>query len=79
MKPQTNATLPQAKTKVIKGKNGMFWGYIYLDGKEIEKVGGKTGYMSELNCITYLNQRVDYHNNQKNVNIPRYVKEQQNA
>lgn len=73
MKPQSNQ--PKIKTKVLVGKNGMYFGYIYVDGKEMEKVGGKEGYMSKQNCIDYLNQRIDYHNAKQKLNIPHYIKE----
>ncbi|MGX2968687.1 hypothetical protein [Ursidibacter sp. B-7004-1] len=60
------------KVKVVKSKMNMYRGYIYVDGKEIERT---PEYMQEINCITWLNQRVDYHNARKKLNIPHYVKE----
>lgn len=65
-------------TKIIKGECGMYWGFIYVNGKQFEKVGGYSGFVDELNCISFLNQRIDFHNETKNLNIPRYVKEQKN-
>lgn len=69
-------TTLEPKVKVIKDENGLYRGYIYTDGKQLERTNA---YFSQTNCITYLNQRVDYWNERKNLNIPKYVQEQQNA
>lgn len=72
----TNSRIKPPKVKVLRQSNGMYRGYIYADGIELEKT---SEYMQEINCITWLNQRVDYHNATKKLNIPRYVKEFSNA
>ncbi|MBF0786172.1 hypothetical protein E4T80_11940 [Muribacter muris] len=61
----------EPKSKVFKRSDGYYYGEIYADGKVLERT---SGYFSELNCITYLNQRVDYWNARKNLQIPKYIK-----
>lgn len=58
------------KAKITKSSNGMYYGYIYLDGKQLEKLGGKSGYWSQDNCINDTNKRVDFWRNLKGVHIP---------
>lgn len=74
MKVKSNEN-PKTFVQVFKLKGGMFFGEIWLNGVRLEKVGGKTGYMSELNCIDYLNKRVDTLNSKHNSNIPYLHKE----
>lgn len=61
----------EPKSKVVRDNDGYYYGYLYAEGKQIERT---SGYFSELNCITYLNQRVDYWNARKGYQIPKYIK-----
>ncbi|MDO4698331.1 MAG: hypothetical protein Q4A60_06635 [Pasteurellaceae bacterium] len=65
------------KVKCFQAEENMWRGYIYVDGKLLEKT---PQYWTEQNCIDWLNKRIDFHNQHKGLNIPTYQpQEQQNA
>lgn len=58
------------KAQLIKDSNGMYFGEIRLNGKLLEKTGGRDGFWLKENAIEYTNKRVDFWRAKKQLDIP---------
>lgn len=68
-----NRVTPKATVTL---KQGLFYGRIFINKKGNLVLAEKPkGFMSEANCIEFLNQRIDYWNKKQGLNIPHYTKE----
>lgn len=67
------------KVKITRNSSGNYHGWIYANGKELEKTGGKTGFWTKENAIDFTNKRVNYWRAKLKTHIPYYEQEQPNA